>query len=274
MLSEARDLADEDAHGAQPKQLLACPFSKLDGNRYYGCLKFELRRVKDVKQHIVRKHLTPEFYCPRCYRTFPDRSRRDKHGRAALCETQPAPRFEGISDEQREKLKRTVNRGADTVQQWHDVWEILFPGKDKPSSIYLGNFMEETLGYIRNRCQDGKLEARLSTLRNRHGDAVNTELVKDVVTIVWDWFHAVIDNTHTGCESGPVETDTSSQSDTSSSTTSLSDRDFLHESANVDCSWPLTEFDTGYGFEPGGLLMPETSYQGLLDGWSLEVVSK
>lgn len=271
MLSETRDLADEDTHGAQPKQLLACPFSKLDGNRYYGCLKFELRRVKDVKQHIMRKHLTPDFYCPRCYHTFPDRVRRDKHVRVALCETQPAPPFEGISDEQREQLKRTVNRGADMEQQWYDVWKILFPGKDKPSSIYLGNFMEETLGYIRNRCQDENLEARLSILRKRHGDAVDTELIKDVITVVWEWFHAVIDNTHAGCESGPVETDTASQSDTSSSTTSLSDRDFLHESVNDGSSWlPLTELYPLYEFEPGGLLMPETSYQGFLDSWDLE----
>lgn len=270
MLSEARDLADEDTHGAQPNQLLACPFSKLDGNRYHGCLKFELRRVKDVKQHISRKHSTPEFYCPRCWHTFPDRVRRDEHVRVASCEMKPAPPFEGISDQQREQLKRTVNRGATTVQQWYDVWDILFPGKDRPSSIYLGNFMEETLGYIRNRCQDGTLEARLSTLRNRHGEAVGTELAKDVVTVVSDWFHAVIDNTHAGCESGPVETDdTFSQSDTSSSITSLSDLDFLPEGVNVR-SWPMTEASPMYGFEPGGLLMPETSYQGLLESWDLE----
>ncbi|KAH8757910.1 hypothetical protein F5883DRAFT_683071 [Diaporthe sp. PMI_573] len=269
MLSETRDLADEDTHGAQPNQLLACPFSKLDGNRYHACRKFELRRVKDVKQHISRKHFRPEFYCPRCGHTFPDRVRQDEHIRVASCDMQPAPLFEGITDEQRELLKRTVNRGASTRQQWFDVWDILFPDKDRPSSIYLGNFMEETLGYIRNRCQDGNLEARLSTLRNRHGEAVDTELVKDVVTVVWDWFHTVIDNTHAGCESGPVEADTSSQSDTSSSTTSISDLDILHEGVNVGRPWHLTDVPHMYGFEPGGL-WPETSYQDFLDIWDLE----
>lgn len=273
MLSEARDLADKDTLRPHPSQPLACPFSKLDGNRYYGCLKFELRRVKDVKQHISRKHSTPEFYCSRCWDTFPDRVRRDKHVKVALCETQPEPLFEGISDEQREQLKRTGKRGASTVQQWYGIWDILFPGKDRPRSIYLENFMEETLGYIRKRCQDGNLEARLNALRNRHGDAVDKELVKDVITVVWDCFHAVIDNTHAGCELGPVETDTSSQSDTSSSTTSLSDCNFPHESVNDGSSWPLTEFDPLYSFEPGGLFLPETPYQGFLGSWDMENVS-
>ncbi|KAH8761561.1 hypothetical protein F5883DRAFT_125404 [Diaporthe sp. PMI_573] len=85
MLSETRDLADEDTHGAQPNKLLACPFSKLDGNRYHACRKFELRRVKDVKQHISRKHFRPEFYCPRCGHTLQQQASMEESEFAGQC---------------------------------------------------------------------------------------------------------------------------------------------------------------------------------------------
>ncbi|KAH8752210.1 hypothetical protein F5883DRAFT_576574, partial [Diaporthe sp. PMI_573] len=144
-LSGRGNLADEET----PQ--LACPFSKLDGGRYYECLKFKLHRVRDVKQHIARRHRGPEFYCARCWQTFPDRSEQDEHMRTVVCATKPKPLFEGISDSQRNQLARSADRGATPEQQWYSIWEILFPGKQKPSSIYLGNFMEETLSHIGKR---------------------------------------------------------------------------------------------------------------------------
>lgn len=143
-LSDRGNLADEET----PQ--LACPFSKLDGGRYYECLKFKLHRVRDVKQHIARRHRGPEFYCARCWQTFPDRSEQDEHMRTVVCATKPKPLFEGISDSQRNQLARSADRGATPEQQWYSIWEILFPGKQKPSSIYLGNFMEETLSQLEN----------------------------------------------------------------------------------------------------------------------------
>lgn len=232
--------------------MLACPFWKLDGNRHFGCLKFELRRPKDMKQHISRKHLSPEFYCARCWHTFPDRGKQDEHARTAFCAIQPKPTFQGISDEQKDLLRRSGNRGATPEQQWYDVWDILFPGKQRPSSIYLGNFMEETLGYIQNRCRNEDWENMSSILRKTRGELLDPELVKDVVTVALDWFQTFVDTAPGGCESGSVDPDTLSQSDASSSSGSTSgstlDPEFLHEGP-LDCPWPFAEFPSTYDFE-------------------------
>lgn len=271
MVSEGKESADEDTHGTQPTQLLACPFSKLDGNRYHGCLKFELRRPKDVKQHISRKHLSPEFYCARCWQIFPDRGKQDDHARVAVCAVQPKPLFEGISDEQKYRLKRSGGRGATPEQQWFDIWDILFPGKQKPSSIYLGNVMEETLSYIRNRCQGEDLENMISTIRERRGEVVDAELVKDVVAVALDWFHKVIDSTPAGCESGPVETDSSSISDTSSSSASIHDLEFRFEGSNSELPWSVVGFPSTNDLGPVGPAMTEfTPYHELKEGLHLE----
>ena len=71
-----------------------------------------------------------------------------------VCPIKAKPVFEGISEEQKYKLKRGGNRGATPQQQWFGIWDILFPSEPRPTSIYLGNFMEETLSYIGNRCQN------------------------------------------------------------------------------------------------------------------------
>lgn len=257
MVSEGRDLVDEDRHGPQT-QLLACPFSKLDGNRYYGCLKFELRRMKDVKQHISRKHLSPEFYCPRCWQTFPDRGKRDEHARVVSCANQTKPFFLGVSDEQRDQLKRSTGRGATTEKQWYDVWQILFQDKPKPSSVYRGNFMEETLSYFRTRCQKEDFETILSNLGKRRSEVVDARLIRDVVDVVLDWFFVIIDNPPAVCEFGPVEMDIFSHSDTSSPSAPILDFDFQHDGLNLEWPWPL-DFPSLHvdGLESVGSEIPE-----------------
>lgn len=228
--------------------------------------------MKDVKQHISRKHLSPEFYCARCWHTFPDRGKQDEHTRMAGCEIQPKPLFEGISDVQKDRLKRSGGRGATPEQQWFDIWDILFPEKQRPSSIYLGNFMEETLSYIRNRCQGEDLETMISTLRERRGEVVDVGLVKDVVAVALDWFHSVIDNTPAGYESRPVETDSSSLSDTSSSSaSSIPDLEYLFEGGNSEWSWPGVEFPSTDDLGLVGSAIAETPYHELEEGWHLEL---
>lgn len=238
MMSEGRDLAEEET------PLLACPFLKLDGNRYHGCLKFELHRVKDVKQHISRKHMNPEFYCARCGRTFPDRDKQDDHARGTICPRKAKPIFEGISEEQKYKLRRSGNRGATPQQQWFEIWDILFPSEPRPSSIYLGNFMEETLSYIRKRCQNEDWGGTLlETLREKHR-GVNAELAQDIMTVTLDLFCSIIDTTPPGCESRIAETETSSYSDSVSSSVSTADLDSLHE--GLELSWGDSVFPATY----------------------------
>lgn len=236
MMFEGRDLTEEE------KPLLACPFSKLDGNRYHGCLKFELRRVKDVKQHISRKHMSPEFYCARCGQTFSDRDKQDEHTRMVSCPIKAKPIFEGISEEQKYMLKRSGGRGVTSQDQWFEIWDILFPSEPRPVSIYLGNFMEETLSYIIKRCQNDNWRGMvLEALSERHG-GVDPGLMEDVVDITLDLFRSTIDTTPAGCESGVSATEPLSHLYPVSPSVSTSDLDSSNEDANFELPWAESYF--------------------------------
>ncbi|KAF6805471.1 hypothetical protein CSOJ01_09470 [Colletotrichum sojae] len=70
--SDGEDSGDETPVGASARRkdpsetdlaqpsLLACPYYKLDSVKHLQCFKFQLKRVKDVKQHLMRKHAAHE----------------------------------------------------------------------------------------------------------------------------------------------------------------------------------------------------------------------
>ena len=128
---------------------LACPFYRSNPLKYYKCQKYDLQRIKDVKQHIHRKHVKPDFYCARCYEVFVDATSRDAHIREGTCNIQDDPQFEGITDTQKGELKDCHKRGKEIVEQWYLMWDILFQGEPRPSSIYIGNYLEEMGPLIR-----------------------------------------------------------------------------------------------------------------------------
>jgi hypothetical protein len=133
------------------KLLLACPFYKKDQVKYMNCLKrFELKRIRDVKQHLWRKHRTPQFYCPTCWETFEAESGRDDHLTARNCQTRPKPAYDGISEAQKQDLGRRVDTNATEEMQWYSVWDIVFPGEPRPAMVYLGNELEEVVSMIRD----------------------------------------------------------------------------------------------------------------------------
>lgn len=132
----------------------ACPFYKLDIQKHHRCLRYHLRRIKDVKQHIARQHRAPELYCARCYTVFADEARRDRHVRRADCAVRDAapPAFgDGVSPEQRRKLSSAqyAARGRSAADQWFYVWDVLFPGRPRPGSVYVGNYVEEVAQLLR-----------------------------------------------------------------------------------------------------------------------------
>jgi hypothetical protein len=152
--------ASEDAqHGrrksARPRQkeneiLFACPYYKRDPIRYSICLKFALRRIKDVKQHIYRKHARSAFYCAFCWADFGDEQSRDHHVRARRCEPRErAPAGDGISVDQKNQLHKKIYRSDSTAEQWFRIWDIVFPAVPKPADIYLGSHVEEAVAMVR-----------------------------------------------------------------------------------------------------------------------------
>ncbi|KAG6368793.1 hypothetical protein INS49_003007 [Diaporthe citri] len=126
----------------EQKRMLACPYRKLDPHRHRDCLKYTLHRIKDVKQHIDRRH---------------------------SCEVGHKPCLEGVTDEQRRKLNKTSSRNKSLELQWFNMWDILFPGKKRPRSAFSGNYIEEVVHLIRD-CWDDKSSTLIGSAIRKHGD--------------------------------------------------------------------------------------------------------
>jgi hypothetical protein len=127
----------------------ACPFYKYDPEVYRDCRRFGLSRVKDVKQHLMRKHHQP--HCLRCYQIFPSQSLLESHLRSHdACERNANPPPDFISSAQWDQLRGYPGRGKPVEQQWVDIWNTLFPAVPPPSSPYESNPTEECLSRLRS----------------------------------------------------------------------------------------------------------------------------
>lgn len=116
----------------------ACPFLKKDLRRYGSCCSYQLRRIRDVKQHLGRKHSLPP-YCPTCYMEFADEDERDEHVRVRQCSEQSraTQKPEGMTDAQKRQLGKKSLPSQTPPEQWFAIFDILFPGQQRPQSPYM-----------------------------------------------------------------------------------------------------------------------------------------
>lgn len=134
-------------------QAFICPFVFHDARKYRGCLKRELRRIRDVKQHLRRYHRQPP-YCGRCKVVFSDRAEADLHAQQqqghSLCphllDLSPP---DGVTETDNDWMKK-YPQGADKnneVAQWNTVWDNLFPQRRdaKPPSPFKDEHLSEEL---------------------------------------------------------------------------------------------------------------------------------
>ena len=169
----------------------ACPFQKSDPQKYHRCLKYTLNRIKDVKQHIYRQHTQPAYYCARCYQIFTSTEDRDGHSRRAECEKRDPPQFEGISEQQRNELKKSSPKKKPLDEQWFEVWDVVFPGRQHPQSAFIGNYVEEMVPLLRDFWNEKRAEIISSVKDTRIGcDGVDSELLADIMGSVFDRFEA------------------------------------------------------------------------------------
>jgi hypothetical protein len=122
--------------------LLACPYSKMDFNRYShrnpdelnyrGCSSCVLSDISRLKQHLYRVHQYPEHHCPRCYDDFPNKEKLNTHLRDG-CQAKECPYPEKFQDST--KLKKKWPRKS-MAECWYMVWKILFPNHRQPASPY------------------------------------------------------------------------------------------------------------------------------------------
>lgn len=156
---------DSDAGDAEQKYL-ACPLFRKDPRRYAACAKCRLRRIRDVKQHMRRKHKRPEFYCPTCWETYSRPDERDVHLMERSCNASDGSGPPWITQEQDTQLEGRVPKGT-TVEQWYTVWDIVCPGqtRPKPPFCFLGRMIED-----------------ISTLRRELWEEEGPEIVEELVT--------------------------------------------------------------------------------------------
>ncbi len=162
----------------------ACPFFKMDSHKHCACTRYELRRVKDVRQHLDRRHRKTDLYCPRCFALFRSVDERDEHIRHASCPPRDDhPQFDGISEEQREQLNHSSKRGVSATDQWFQIWDVIFPNTLRPRSCYMGNYAEEFVPVLL-RFWDDK---GTTIIRENNGDG-NLNLINRVMRDFLDRF--------------------------------------------------------------------------------------
>ncbi|KAK6829443.1 hypothetical protein PG987_010027 [Apiospora arundinis] len=142
--------SSQDAEPGSSSLVFACPFLKQSPHKYRGCAKYVLRRVRDVKQHLNRKHRTPDFYCARCYNAFNHAKERDEHTRYGNCEYRENPPFEGVTEMQKELLHTKERNKSSAEDQWFMIWDILFPGARRPHSVSRYSPWEEPVAGLRD----------------------------------------------------------------------------------------------------------------------------
>jgi hypothetical protein len=137
------------AKGAREKgicpKVLACPFWKHASQKHRVCCKLTLKRIRDVKQHLHRRH-TPDNYCDRCLEVFENDDQYETHLlNIVACSRVPGSRLEGISRNQNRALCKKSDRKLGEEDQWFAMWDILFPGATRPASAYVDSGLTEEM---------------------------------------------------------------------------------------------------------------------------------
>lgn len=125
-------------------QLLACPFCKWKPLTYRHCRTKILKEIARVKLHLWRCHQIP-IHCAICSIEFSNTRERDNHLRQQNCQLRDPRNWEGITEEQKERLKRRVNTKKTKEEQWFEMYTILFPGHPLPDSPYVEGMLSDEL---------------------------------------------------------------------------------------------------------------------------------
>jgi len=158
---------------AQPR-FLACPYWKQNPDRHRQCCKLALKRIRDVKQHLHRRH-TPKFYCQRCFVIFLNDQSLQDHIISLPCRREPQAQLHGISHSQHRELSRKSNPRFTEENQWFAIWHILFPGSERPVSAYIDSELSADLCLFREFWQNSGQDVLLGILRSNQWVSMSAE---------------------------------------------------------------------------------------------------
>ncbi|KAI1358886.1 hypothetical protein F5Y08DRAFT_350174 [Xylaria arbuscula] len=175
---------------ASSKRRFACPFFRRDPQHYQECGKYILKRIKDVRQHIYRHHCTPEISCPRCFKSFKDKTELNKHIRGDVCPVKDVPTTDdklSKDTERKLKMRDPGTRGMDEQQQWMKLWEVIFPDDSLSRSPYIKNDQAELFSCIRDTWENNAEDVSTRVLGNLHSKALGTTQIRQVIDSFLDY---------------------------------------------------------------------------------------
>ncbi|RYP41614.1 hypothetical protein DL768_010461 [Monosporascus sp. mg162] len=171
---EEKDEGDGDDSPPNPKgeltsvplrnKMFACPFHKMDPERFcineatnaeFRTCQSGFKSIQRVKEHIERKHWPVQ--CDRCYMVFSRKGKDRAESHAELtkhnqledaCKRGNPELKQGITAEQWAHLKGGSGKKrpkVSPVERWWEIWDIIFPGKQRPDHpLFLQGREEET----------------------------------------------------------------------------------------------------------------------------------
>lgn len=166
-------------------RLFACPYSKFDPHRYSkqnlqephyrNCASSYLRDISRLKQHLYRVHALPKHYCIRCYQSFKTRERYNVHARTSPpCYLRSESLYkERMTEDQYDRVHRCVVKGG-PYKLWYSIYEVLFPGKPRPSSPYVSTADPCSVAHFAELFRAVGPEVMLEFMRDRREQAGGT----------------------------------------------------------------------------------------------------
>ncbi len=135
---------------------LACHFYKRFPTHFTRCMfRNQLTSTSFAVQHLHRAHMQ-HIRCPSCSRIFDEVAELDRHiQQQETCrDAAPARKIfdndhQGLSQRQLNELRSRLPRGLTETQRWFYIWDILFPGVDRPDSPYISSPEDEILRIAR-----------------------------------------------------------------------------------------------------------------------------
>ncbi|KAJ0160425.1 hypothetical protein CTA2_7988 [Colletotrichum tanaceti] len=192
------DESTDDENGMVKKDnlFLACPFFRYNAGRHTSCLNLKMRRVRDVKQHLKRRHSEPRYYCTTCYKMFTTEPNWFQHVLDnSFVRCSPAGgRPDFVTAREQQLLCAKASRNAALKDQWYAVWDQIFVDKPRPAHPFMRPVVEEVASMMREFWQnEGEQIVKKFTgpLRMRDGDEAR---LKNVMLNMMEESHSVFGN--------------------------------------------------------------------------------
>ncbi|KXH65340.1 hypothetical protein CNYM01_00917 [Colletotrichum nymphaeae SA-01] len=129
------------AKAVRKGRLFACHFYAHDTVAHECCRHYKFDEVRDIRRHLTEEgrgnHRQP-IHCVICFSLFTTFAERSAHIRARTCRPGVCE-FDasGLNEDQIASIRDLKKpRGGDEKEFWFKIWDIIFPGEERPASPY------------------------------------------------------------------------------------------------------------------------------------------